>query len=113
MTNSENEISEILSTQVSFGNSPTKMIEQEIKDREALRIFREQYSGFVKLLLSLELGAMVVFLLLQGFHFYGFNLDKYAFGGIILGVMTQTFLLMRCIIMSIFPHIPKIPKKKK
>ena len=65
--------------------------------------FRRWMFGVVLVLMSVEVLALVVIVLLQGFNTGGFVLDEWVLVGINAGILLQTFGLAQVITKALFP----------
>lgn len=99
----DEDIEESLLEQVTSHDGPRESIIQDIQDRNALRELRDNYSNFIKRLLSIELLFAAILLLFQGFKVKDFQINNCLFGLFLAGIIGQTFFLMRGIVTNIFP----------
>jgi len=79
-----------------------------IKRREQ----RERLDNRIFILLACQVVFLVVLMLLQGFHVWGFSLNEWVFGFFINGSLIQTYLLVRDITKDLYPESSVIPTKK-
>lgn len=65
--------------------------------------FRKHVKRHLFFLLYLEIAILIILLALQGFHWFGFTLNNWAFGFFINGCLVQTFFLIKYIVHNLFP----------
>ncbi len=93
---------------VSLGNLTTESEqeaekEQDREDRKKDRELKEKTHSAVFKILRWQIIGLFVLMLLQGWGFWGFSLNQWAFGVFLNGTLVQTYFLVRFIVEHLYP----------
>ena len=88
------------------------MAEADKADRDQDRLLKKDFQDRVFTILAIQLGALFVLMLLQGFRLWGFSLDKWTFCLLSNGTLVETFLIVQFMVKHLFPQKEKEKEKK-
>ena len=84
------------------GDFDEKMRDLGVREKESTIKWRAWFSIFIMILLVVQYGVVVFFLLTQGFSWQGFNLANRIFYILIGGTLAESYLLVRIIFQYLF-----------
>ena len=84
-------------------SKPSPITEKQ-KDSQQRRDLRQTIQRKVFITLWVQLGALLLLMLFQGFKWGGFSLNDWAFGFLANGTLIETFFIVRFIVQHLFPQ---------
>ena len=73
-----------------------------VKEKKNIILWRNIFSIFMLVFLSIQYGVIIAFLGFQGFGYYSFDLDEYIFYILIAGTLVQSYFLIQIIFKYMF-----------
>lgn len=89
---------------IKLASEPEWRDQHQKKLSDQIISFREKIRGDLTRILYLEILFVCVLLLFQGFGWWGFKLNNWAFGFFINGCLVQTLFLIKHIVINLFPN---------
>jgi hypothetical protein len=87
--------------------APVSTFSQEELDGHQRRSLRQSIQWKVFITLWVQLAALLILMLLQGFKVQGFMLNDWALGFLANGTLVETFFIVQFIVKHLFPQEPR------
>ena len=81
-----------------------KMQDLGVEEKKSIIKWRTKFSKYMIAFLLLQYKVIIIFLFLQGFNAWGFNLNNYIFCLLIFGTFAQSCFLVQIIFKHVFSH---------
>lgn len=99
----QNEFTKMLSQQTKQLFTDETLIKNiDDKDKFEWIVLRTKYANKIFWLLSFEVAFINIIVILDGFNFFGFNLNKWLLGTIFCSILGHTFFLVKIIVKNLF-----------